>query len=231
MVDRAFGELPGRMQSAQEAYESVLAEAGATLPARDAVDLRIINQVRAGNGRVIGKETDLPEDQRWPDYRSLPPLPDSDGDGLPDFWEKQFGLNPGDAGDSAKISHGYANIEHYFNNTDPAGGNATVVFVSASVSRAHASTGIPGVWRVSRTGDLGSALTVKFEVGGDAVSGSDFEGLPPGVTLAAGQASASMTLKPRPDAKDNRTVVLTVAEDSAHYRVGCPSRSLIVIRQ
>jgi hypothetical protein len=231
MVDRAFGDLPGGLQSARDALESVLGHAGATLPARDAVDLRIVNQVRAGNGRVIGKETDLPEDQRWPDYRSLPPLPDTDGDGLPDFWEKQFGLNPGDEGDGAKISHGYANVEHYFNNTDPSGGNATVVFVSASVSRAHARSGIPGEWCVSRTGDLGAALTVKFDVGGDAVSGGDFEELPHGVTLAAGQASTCVTLKPRADARDNCIVLLTLAEDAAHYRIGCPSRSLIVIRR
>ena len=67
--------------------------------------------VRHGTGKVIEKETDLPADQRWPDYRALPAPADSDGDGLPDFWEKQFGLDPNDAKDSAKISAGgYANI-------------------------------------------------------------------------------------------------------------------------
>ena len=90
------------------------------------MDLRIVNQVRNGSGKAIDKETDFPESERWPDLRTLPPPQDSDGDGLPDFWEKQFGMK---AGDAAKTSaHGYANIEHQFNNTDPTGGSTPIVF-------------------------------------------------------------------------------------------------------
>jgi hypothetical protein len=35
-------------QSAQDAYNTVLDQAGATLPKRDAVDVRIVNEVRTG---------------------------------------------------------------------------------------------------------------------------------------------------------------------------------------
>ncbi|MDE6572040.1 MAG: thrombospondin type 3 repeat-containing protein, partial [Duncaniella sp.] len=50
-----------------------------------------------------------------PEYNGTPRV-DSDGDGIPDVWEKQHGLNPSDSSDSAKLSpSGYAWIEVYAN--------------------------------------------------------------------------------------------------------------------
>ena len=228
-VDAPFPAAPAYLQTAQEALESVLAETGATLPARDAVDLRIVNSVRARAGKIIGKETDLPENQRWPDYRSLPAPRDSDGDGLPDFWERQFGLNPNDASDSPKISHaGYANIEHYFNNTAPVDDSATIAFVSATVSRAR--VGQPGEWRVARTGDTSKPLTVNYRVSGDAASGQDFDQLSGSVTIPAGKAVTTLSLKPLTTLRDDKTVVISLTTGSADYRVGCPSASLVLIQ-
>lgn len=227
-----FIDLPTPLQSAKEAYEAVLDDVGATLPARDATDLRIVNTVRAGNGKVIEKETDLPEDQRWPDYRSLPSPKDTDGDGIPDFWEYQFALNPGDAGDAAAISAGgYANIEHYFNNTDPTGGDATIVFVSASVSRALPEKGQTGEWRVSRTGDLSKAVEVSYTLSGDAISGEDFAPLPGKISIPSGQGSAKISLTPLKTAHDNRMAILNLPTEKTPFKVGCPSSSLIVIRK
>ena len=149
-VDAPFGEPLPPMQSAQDAYDAVLADVGATLPARDAADLRIVQSVRGGRGGLIQKETDLPEHQRWPDYRSLPAPADADKDGIPDFWETQFGMDPHDAKDSARISAGgYANIEHYINNTSPRPDAAPLVSISASASRA--CPGQAGTWIVSRS--------------------------------------------------------------------------------
>ncbi len=229
IVDQPWTELPVNLQSAAEAYETVLAEAGATLPARDAVDARIVHAVRTGTGRVIEKETDFPADQRWPDYRSLPPLPDADHDGLPDFWEKQFGLDPRAAGDSAQLARGYANIEHYANNTDPTGGPVPIVFVAATASRAR--NGVPGEWRVTRTGNLREALTVSYSVGGDAVTGEDFAPLEGRLTIPAGAPSAALPLTSLAAARDDRTVVVTLAPEQVDYHVGCPARSLVVIRR
>ncbi len=229
-ADAPFGELPPHAQSAEAAFAAVLADAGATLPARDAVDWRIVNSVRNGTGKIIGKETDLPPDQRWPDYRPLPAPKDADGDGLPDFWEKQFGLDPNDASDSAKISaSGYANIEHYFNNTDPTGGNAPIVFVAATVSRTIA--GQRGEWRATRTGGTSKPLTVNYTVSGDAAGGQDFEKLAGAVTIPAGKTSASISLHPLTTARDNKTVVISLATGNSAYHVGCPPASLVVIRQ
>jgi len=231
VVSTPFGELPAHVQTAAEAYETVLAEAGATLPARDTTDLRIIHGVRDGIGRIIQKETDLPADERWTDYRSLPAPADSDHDGIPDFWEKQFGLDPNEAKDSAKLSGNYANIEHYFNNTDPTGGSTPLVLVSATASRARVQAGQAGEWRVTRTGSTAQPLQVNYTIGGDASSGVDFQALAGGVTIPAGQQSAVISVSPIAGASDNRTVVISLATGQPEYHVGCPSQSLIVIRK
>ncbi len=50
-IDMGEYEIP--TQSAQEAYEYVLENAGAVLPRRDSIDARIINDVKNGTGRII----------------------------------------------------------------------------------------------------------------------------------------------------------------------------------
>ncbi len=225
----AFPDAPAQLDSADAALAAVLAESGATLPARDAVDLRITGSVRAGTGRIIGKETDLPVEERWPDYRSLPPPPDRDGDGLPDLWERQFALKPDDAGDGMMIAaDGYTNLEHYLNNTDPTDGAAPIVFIAATVSLARPGT--DGEWRITRTGSTAQALNVHYTVSGDAVSGRDFAPLTGFVQIPAGEASAALRLVPVESATDNRTVIVTLVVDSEHLRIGCPAASLVVIR-
>ena len=228
LVREPFAEVPATMQAARDAFATILAEAGATLPARDSVDLRLLTQARDGAGKIIGKETDLPEAQRWPDYRALPALADGDGDGLPDFWEKQHGLNPADAADSAHLgAGGYAHIEHYANNSDPEGKEAPIVFISATIARATPQQ--QGEWRIHRTGDLDEALVVGYKIGGDATA-SDFAPLSGTVTLPAGSRSAPIALDPLTGAQDDRTVVLTL-EAARSFHLGCPSQSLIVIRR
>lgn len=238
IVDAPFTALPAKLQTADEALATVLAEAGATLPARDAVDRRIIESVRTRTGRVIGKETDLSESERWPDYRSLPPLPDADADGMPDYWEKQFGFDPHEAVDAAALTaSGYAAIEHYLNNTDPRAtataqaGDKAIVMVAATVSRAHAGTRTAGAWRFTRTGAATSPLRVRYRVSGDAVPGRDFVPLAGTVTIPAGAASATLALEPLDSARDNCTVVVTLEAGQDAWFVGCPAQSLIVIRR
>lgn len=113
-------------------------------------------------------------------------------------------------------------------NTAPAGGGAPIVFVSATVSRARANQ--PGEWRIARTGDTTKALSLNFAVSGDAASGQDFEPLTGSVTIPAGQAAATLPLQPLATARDDKTVVISLATENAAHRVGCPSASLIVIR-
>jgi hypothetical protein len=143
-----FAHAPLRIQSADQAYDTVLANAGATLPRRDAVDKRVIKMVRTGTvaarvpadiesrlggvgysqetieGIVAlipkGIITDPAQVGGYPKYKGKP-YKDADGDGLPDGWEKKHGLNPSDPSDAVRDSDGdgYTNIEEFINGTDP----------------------------------------------------------------------------------------------------------------
>jgi hypothetical protein len=103
-------------QPAKEAYELVLARSGASLH-RDAVDQRIVANVRERKGKVIDSQQEV---GGWPVLKSAPAPVDSDHDGIPDDWEKAHGLNPNDASDSKIIGEdGYSNLEKYLNSLCP----------------------------------------------------------------------------------------------------------------
>jgi hypothetical protein len=139
-VNEPMPMAPVTIIDAKAAYSYVLENAGATLPKRDAVDARIVEEVRTGkivyteNGKTgIGAKfikRRLPEDSYkqgiithpsqvggYPEYKGTP-YKDSDNDGMPDDWEKKNGLNPNNAADAvqdAKSKSGYSNIEEYLN--------------------------------------------------------------------------------------------------------------------
>jgi DUF1680 family protein len=115
--------IPITQQSAEEAYELVLAHAGATLPKRDAVDVRVIESVRTGWPVFGNGIIDTPADVGgWPQYKSAPAPTDTDHDGMPDDWEDEFGFNPNDVNDGSmdKDGDGYTNVEEWLNGTNPA---------------------------------------------------------------------------------------------------------------
>ena len=101
-------------QDAKDAYQAVLAHGGASLPRRDAVDRRIVEEVKTGKGHIINSQKEV---GGWPDLKSAPAPRDSDGDGMPDEWEKQNNLNPEDASDGPADANGdgYTNVEEYLN--------------------------------------------------------------------------------------------------------------------
>ena len=113
-----LGGLSARATSAQEAYEAVLNGAGATLPMRDNVDARVVEDVRSGTGSVI----DSPDEVGgYPNYASAQAPEDSDGDGMPDAWEREYGLAPDDVSDGPEDADGdgYTNVEEFLNGTKP----------------------------------------------------------------------------------------------------------------
>lgn len=134
---------PFPIMSANEAYDFVMDNVGATFPKRDIVDQRVIEQVKTG--KVYYDKNLNPEDFYQFEYRRLPkdsyksgiitdikqvggypeykgkPYKDSDNDGIPDAWEIKYGLNPNDPLDAnGDLSgDGYTNIEKYINGIDP----------------------------------------------------------------------------------------------------------------
>jgi hypothetical protein len=66
-ASKPFPSPPVTTESAQAAYEHVLKEAGATFPKRDAVDERIVRDVRNGTGQIIKWVKDA---GGWPDFPS-----------------------------------------------------------------------------------------------------------------------------------------------------------------
>jgi len=98
--------------SATEAFEKVLAGAGATAPTRDPVDRRVVADVRNKTGAIINSPDEV---GGYPKLEGGDPPTDSDHDGMPDEWENSIGLNPGDAADGNEDldGDGYTNIEEY----------------------------------------------------------------------------------------------------------------------
>jgi len=107
-------------QTAEEAYKEVLKNAGASYR-RDAVDSRVVNEVRSGKSFSGKKRNGIIDSQKdvggWPELKSTTPLLDSDQDGMPDEWEVKNKLNPNDASDNIRfdLSKGYTDIEVYLN--------------------------------------------------------------------------------------------------------------------
>ena len=143
-VDTPFPMAFATIMPADEAYEFVLANAGASLPRRDAVDARVMETVRTGKAIYVddadqftcstpyvkrrlpndsykyGIITDPRQVGGLPEYTGTP-RQDSDLDGMPDEWELRYGLNPNDPSDANGDLNGdgYTNIEKYINGIDP----------------------------------------------------------------------------------------------------------------
>ncbi len=116
--------------SAEDAYERVLAYAGACLH-RDWIDTLMVYDTRhtvashTGTGcapGIINSQNDnrpanLPEGAQWdawPDLQSLTPPTDTDRDGMPDDWEQAHSLNPNDPTDRNILNdEGYTMLECY----------------------------------------------------------------------------------------------------------------------
>ncbi|UCD50115.1 MAG: hypothetical protein JSW27_21620 [Phycisphaerales bacterium] len=104
-------------QSAKQAYELVLTHAGASL-SRDAVDERVIADVRNRTGRLLDSQDEV---GGWPLLRTRGVRPDSDRDGMPDAWETAHNLDAADPADGPQDPDrdGYTNLEEYINSRVP----------------------------------------------------------------------------------------------------------------
>ncbi len=122
--DTEFTHAPITTHSAEKAYEKVVNYCGASFK-RDAVDIRIINDVTSGTATYMdggnGSKNGLIDSQSavggWPVLQTADAPVDSDNDGMPDEWETANNLNPGSDGDAqlTSVDGSYPNLEVYLN--------------------------------------------------------------------------------------------------------------------
>ncbi|HLZ55128.1 MAG TPA: polysaccharide lyase, partial [Verrucomicrobiae bacterium] len=141
-VDKPFPMAPVQIESAQAAFESVLGNAGATLPDRDAVDKRVIEEVRTGKVWSEGKWftpkpmkglarnnigeagngiiTDPSQVGGYPEYMGEP-IKDLCPDGIPLSWKVKYHLDTNDVelGQKDLQGDGYTVMDKYLDGLDP----------------------------------------------------------------------------------------------------------------
>ncbi len=127
-VDEPFFDSYVTTQSAEDAYKSVLSDVGCNQPVFDDHDTRIITETLNGSytysGSVsglpglpddeddVGGYEDYPTEYRDSDF-------DTDGDGLPDWWEEYYGLDTNSSTDDFSDANadddgdGYTNLDDY----------------------------------------------------------------------------------------------------------------------
>lgn len=127
-VDKPFFPSYVETQSAKAAYKNVLSDVGANQPFFDKHDNRIVDETlkgtftykgsKSGLGGMIDNEQDA---GGWPNFASetRPADWDTDHDGLPNWWEKAFGLNENSAsGDFSDANQdadkdGFTQLDNY----------------------------------------------------------------------------------------------------------------------
>lgn len=98
--------------------EKLLPIVGASLPYRDYSDYYMVDEVNSlgKQGELLANEENLPygAPSTWNLWGGNPKV-DSDGDGMPDAWEKANGTDPNKDDAMVIAVNGYANIENYIN--------------------------------------------------------------------------------------------------------------------
>ncbi len=141
-VDKPFPMAPITMQTAEAAYESVLAGAGANLPKRDSVDDRAVRQTKTGVTWGMGQETtpphmkglpkndigtsgngiitDISQVGGYPEYKGEP-FKDVGLDGIRVSWKQKYGLDTNDVALAQKDlqGDGYTVMDKYLDGLDP----------------------------------------------------------------------------------------------------------------
>jgi pectate lyase len=118
-VNEAFPVIAITQQRATDAFMSVLSKAGASLK-RDAVDIRVTDEVRKGTAAYGDNKTGIINSQKdvggWPELKTSNVPRDTDRDGMPDKWEEDKKLNPEKIDATAfDLNKHYTNLEVYLN--------------------------------------------------------------------------------------------------------------------
>src|SRR5690606_38015500 len=105
--------------TAEQAYQYLIDNVGATRPHRDEVDRFLVNELASygTKGFYTYRESDLPlSNGGLGEVYSGTVQADTDNDGIPDSWEDRLGLDKNNPDDALQASaEGYLNIELYLN--------------------------------------------------------------------------------------------------------------------
>ncbi|MBD2694007.1 beta strand repeat-containing protein, partial [Anabaena catenula] len=104
---------------------------------------------------------------------------------------------------------------------------ATLSTITISASDANAAetiagqTANPGLFTLTRAGDIASSLAVNYTISGTATNGTDYQTLTNSITFAAGLSTAIINVTPSDDTvfEGNETIILNLAS-SANYILG-----------
>ncbi|KAJ3052360.1 hypothetical protein HK097_006455 [Rhizophlyctis rosea] len=158
--------------TAQQAYDYVLANVGASL-VRDSIDTYYINNVRSlgTKGNSLRRETDAPLNGPG-SIASVTGPKDTDGDGIPDAWEVQNGLDP-NVKDSTKLrADGYTYIEAYANSL-VGGGNSANTTTKAPVITTTTNKPVTTTTKPATTSTKPPVTTTTMRTVTTTVGGSD----------------------------------------------------------
>ncbi|RCJ42063.1 hypothetical protein A6770_35235 [Nostoc minutum NIES-26] len=132
-------------------------------------------------------------------------------------------INPG-SGNSSPDNLTYVNGKLYFSADNGIKGNelwaldiippvvSPIISITAIDADAAEADSDPAIFRISRTGDTSTALTVKYTISGTANNGSDYNQLTESITIAAGESFVDLTVTPKDDIyrEGSETVTLTL---------------------
>lgn len=217
-------DYPVTLDATEEVYEKVLNNAGATLPKRDKVDERVIDEVRTrtapdgskGSGGLLDDPLDgVPEGAAEGEYdergypvfsgEARPADYDGDGDGIADSWEDAMGLDKTNKTDSLALGpDGYTWLE-IFVEESIGDGEDPAPLVLAAEDKYH-TTGDTVALTISGTAkditDIDIYCGDKFVGKGknsDGVWTANLTGLPAGnnsITAKAAMSDGSVRLSP-----------------------------------
>jgi hypothetical protein len=109
--------------------------------------------------------------------------------------------------------------------------NVSFVTVEAADPLATEPDGVPGAFRICRSGDTNESLTIPFELTGTASNGVDYTAIPLEITLAAGQSCSNVAVTPisEPSATGFKTVVLRLPRHDTNFFAGSLNRAVVYI--
>lgn len=201
-----------KVLSAFDAYDKVLEDGGASI-FRDAVDKRIVNQVKSGTG-----QNDIASPASvggWPSIAMGSAYPDQDKDGMDDNWERAVGLDPNKADDrnGDRNGDGYTNLEEFLNCVIPGDCES-----SAPVNTAPAISSM-GDQEIDENTTLGplnftvgdseteaNALTVTATSGNQSLLANE------DIVLGGNGTQRTITLTPKSDETGTTDITLKVSD-------------------